>query len=142
MQDVLLWLSENWHWLAVLCTTMVEISPVKFNPLSSLFGWIGRIMMREVVAKLEAVEKKQGEMEEAIDANERDRIRWEVLDFANSCRNGRKHSQNEFLHIFTLVGKYETMLEKAGDKNGVFEADYHWICKIYEDCQKNNSFLP
>ena len=49
---------------------------------------------------------------------------------------------NEFLHIFTLVGKYETMLEKAGDKNGVFEADYHWICKIYEDCQKNNSFLP
>ena len=71
------------------------------------------------------------EVSDRNDENEKDRIRWEILDFANSCRNGRKHSKEEFNHIIELRVKYEKLLEKTGDENGVFEEDYKYIQSLY-----------
>jgi len=62
-----------------------------------------------------------------VDANEKDRIRWEILDFANSCRHGDKHSQDEFRHISDLHDKYKALLKKTDDQNGVFDTEYEWI---------------
>ena len=76
-----------------------------------------------------------------MDANEKDRIRWEILDFANSCRNGRKHSHDEFRHIVELHDKYKLLLEKTGDKNGVFDTEYEWISTLYKERLENNDFL-
>ena len=45
--------------------------------------------------------------------DEKDRIRYEVLDFANSCRNGRRHTKDEFQHIIDLNDKYEVLLDKT-----------------------------
>lgn len=38
--------------------------------------------------------------EKEADENEMDRIRSEVLDFANSCRQKRRHTKEEYDHIF------------------------------------------
>jgi len=76
-----------------------------------------------------------------IDENEKDRIRWEVLAFANSCRNNVKHSRDEFQHIITLNDKYRELLKKTDDKNGVFTTEYEWIHQIYEERLKKNDFL-
>ena len=76
-----------------------------------------------------------------VDENEKDRIRWEVLDFANSCRNGRRHTKDEFQHIITLDGKYKALLKKTGDTNGVFDAEYQFIRELYAERQRKNDFL-
>ena len=81
------------------------------------------------------------EMREDLDENEKDRIRWEVLDFANSCRNGRSHSRDEFQHIITLNDKYKALLARTNDKNGVFNSEYKYIDKIYQEKCKTNDFL-
>lgn len=75
------------------------------------------------------------------DENEKDRIRWEILDFANSCRNGRRHSKEEFVHVIELKEKYERLLEKSGDSNGVFEEDFKYIEKLYAERLEKNDFL-
>ena len=75
--------------------------------------------------------KKIQDVSDRNDENEKDRIRWEILDFANSCRNGRKHSKEEFNHVIELKVKYEKLLEKTGDENGVFEEDYRYIQSLY-----------
>jgi len=67
------------------------------------------------------MEKKITTLQTNMNENEKDRIRWEILDFANSCRNGRKHTKDEFQHIITLNDKYKNLLALTGDKNGVFE---------------------
>ena len=77
----------------------------------------------------------------AVDENEKDRIRWEVLEFANSCRNGRKHTKDEFQHIITLNDKYKSLLAKTNDKNGVFDSEYEYIDKLYKERQEKNDFL-
>ena len=73
--------------------------------------------------------------------DEKDRIRYEVLDFANSCRNGRRHTKDEFQHIIDLNDKYEVLLGKTQDSNGVFAEEYHYILGLYHRCQAENDFL-
>ena len=134
MQKFITWLGDYWLVAAILGAGLVEITPIKVNPLSWLLKWIGSKVNGEMIKRIDKLEAN-------VDTNEMDRIRWEVLDFANSCRNGRRHTQDEFEHIVTLVKKYEGLLEKLGKENGVFEMEYKYIVKLYEKCQQENDFI-
>lgn len=134
MQNFITWLGNYWLVAAILGAGLVEITPIKINPLSWLLKWVGSKVNGEMIKRIEKLETN-------VDTNEMDRIRWEVLDFANSCRNGRRHTQDEFEHIITLVKKYEGLLEKCGKENGVFEMEYKYIVKLYEKCQQTNDFI-
>ena len=109
----------------------VQITPaIKFNPLTAL----GNLFLGSVRKDIRGIQTQ-------VDENEKDRIRWEVLDFANSCRNGRRHTKDEFQHIITLNTKYKKLLEKTGDQNGVFDAEYEYIRDLYRERQEKNDFL-
>lgn len=134
MQSFIKWIGDYWLVAAILGAGLVEVTPIKINPLSWLLKWIGSKVNGEMLKRIDKLEAN-------VDTNEMDRIRWEVLDFANSCRNGRRHTQDEFEHIITLVKKYEGLLEKCGRENGVFEMEYKYIVKLYEKCQQENDFI-
>ena len=134
MQNFLTWLGNYWLVAALLGAGLVEVTPIKVNPLSWLLKWVGSRVNGEMLKRIDKLEAN-------VDTNEMDRIRWEVLDFANSCRNGRRHTQDEFEHIITLVKKYEGLLKKCGKENGVFEMEYKYIVKLYEKCQQTNDFI-
>ena len=109
----------------------VQITPaIKWNPLQ----WLGGLFVGGLRNDISAVQI-------AIDENEKDRIRWEVLDFANSCRNGQKHTRDQFQHIITLNDKYRALLAKSDDTNGVFDEDYAYIVKLYRERLEKNDFL-
>ena len=134
MQHLLEWLASNWGIAAIVSLGLVEVTPIKINPLSRFLKWVGDKINGEMLKRIDRLEQD-------VNTNEMDRIRWEVLDFANSCRNGRKHTQDEFEHIITLVKKYEGLLKKCGRENGVFEFEYHYIKELYERCLKTNDFI-
>lgn len=142
------WLVHNIIQIALLISVFIQITPIKINPWSKLFKWIGGLITAESDKKINALIKTTGEMEKKItnlqtnmNENEKDRIRWEILDFANSCRNGRRHTKDEFQHIITLNDKYKNLLAITGDKNGVFEMEYEYIKKLYAERQEKNDFL-
>lgn len=97
--------------------------------------------MAETTEELKQIKDDLKEQRGMIDDNEKDRIRWEILAFANSCRNNQKHTKDEFQHIIDLNDKYKVLLERTQDKNGVFEAEYDYIKKLYADRQIKNDFL-
>ena len=134
MQKFITWLGDYWLVAALLGAGLIEVTPIKVNPLSLLLKWVGSRVNGEMLKRIDKLEAN-------VDTNEMDRIRWEVLDFANSCRNGRRHTQDEFEHIVTLVKKYEGLLEKLGKENGVFEMEYKYIVRLYEKCQQDNDFI-
>lgn len=147
-QKVVDWLVHNIIQIALLISVFIQITPIKINPWSKLFKWIGGLITAESDKKINALIKTTGEMEKKItnlqtnmNENEKDRIRWEILDFANSCRNGRRHTKDEFQHIITLNDKYKNLLAITGDKNGVFEMEYEYIKKLYAERQEKNDFL-
>ena len=97
----------------MVLSVFIQIAPIKINPWSHLFKWIGKLInsesdkkIDEVIKKVDLLKQELTEAQKSIDENEKDRIRWEILDFATSCRNGQQHTQDEFLHIITLNDKY------------------------------------
>ena len=120
--------------IAAVLSALIEITPIKVNPISNALEWFGRKINGPLIRKVD-------ELSEQVDKNEIDRIRWEILDFANSCRNGRHHTKDEFTHIIDLNTKYHTILEKRKMTNGQIDLEYEYIVQIYKHCMEENNFL-
>lgn len=141
LQEILKWAGHNVWGIILALSVFIQITPIKINPWSALFKWIGGLINADTRKDIKEVKEIVTEQQETIDENEKDRIRWEVLDFANSCRNGRRHTKDEYQHIITLRDKYVNLINKTGDTNGVFDAEYQYILKLYAERQENNDFL-
>ena len=118
-----------------------EISPIKVNPISSFLKWLGGKLNGELQGKLDCLEEKFDKFTEESDSNRVEQIRWEILDFANSCRHKRKHTKDEFTHILQQHTKYEELIKKRNMENGVIDEEYKYIVELYNRCCHENSFL-
>ena len=81
------------------------------------------------------------DVSERIDKIEIDNTRSTILDFANSCMNERKHTKEEFEHMFDLHDQYMKTIEERGIKNGRMDMAYKYISDLYLQCVNENSFL-
>lgn len=79
----------------------IEISPIKFNPFSLLGKICGKLL------GINALETKIDNIQKEVDINERDRIRYEILQFSGSLRNGLERTQNDYDHIEEIYEKYQ-----------------------------------
>lgn len=131
MSVVFKWMLSNWAFCLFVLGIFVQITPViKWNPIT----WVGNLLLGSIREDIHAIRDQ-------VDNNEKDRIRWEVLDFSNSCRNGIRHTKDEFQHIIDLHDKYVKLLEKTHDTNGVFTAEYEYVLRLYHERQEKNDFL-
>lgn len=140
-------LGRGFVWL-VLLSMFVEITPVKLNPVTMFVNWlkkltraIGNTLNGPVLDELAKQKKTMSDIRDTVDDNEIDRIRWEILDFANSCRQGKKHTHDEFIHIIELNAKYHKILDRRELKNGIIDLEYGFITKIYARCEEEDDFL-
>ena len=124
-----------------IVSVFFEISKIKISPITSLLGWVGQRMNSHLISAMEEQGARIKAMEEKIDKNEIDRIRWEILDFASSCRNGRRHTKDQFEHIINQNQKYHEILDEHGLENGLIDLEYGYIETLYKRCQEQNDFL-
>ena len=141
MQQFINWIGAHLWTVIIAIPTIIQITPIKINPWSSLFQWIGKMVTNNACSKIDGLITKIDSLEADVANNEKDRIRWEILNFANSCRNGRKHSRDEFQHIVDLNDKYKKLLRRTNDSNGVFDIEYRYIQDLYAERLEKNDFL-
>ena len=141
MQQVVEWIGKNLWTIIIVVSVFIQITPIKVNPWSALFKWIGKTITGNACSKIDGLMEKVEKIEKDVKTNEKDRIRWEILDFANSCRNDRKHTRDEFQHIVALNDKYKRLLSETNDTNGVFEVEYNYIQDLYAERLEKNDFL-
>ena len=134
LPKIINWASHNIWILIIGALSLIEITPIKINPWNAIFRWIGDKLLGDTKKTVENLSKE-------LKNNEKDRIRWEILDFANSCRNGRKHTKDEYVHILELDKKYRKLLVETKDENGVFDLEIKYIKKLYEERLEKNDFL-
>lgn len=131
MQQFVDWVLAHWSFCAFVLAIFVQITPaIKWNPIT----WLGNLL-------LGSIKKELSEIRSQMDEDKKDTIRWEILNFATSCRNGIRHTKDDFEHVITQNDKYHRLLEKTGDTNGVFEEEYEYIRRIYHERQEKNDFL-
>lgn len=140
-QQIWEWIGKNLWAIVVFGSLFIQISPIKINPWSAIIKWVGKLIMNEACGKMDDLIQAVNNIDKEVKENEKDRIRWEILDFANSCHNHRKHTRDEFKHIIELNDKYNELLEKTQDRNGVFKAEYEYIQRLYNKLNEKDAFL-
>ena len=95
---------------------------------------------REVLERLDSIQKQLKQLEAEMSRNEVKRIRWENLDFYRSCQSGIRHTQEEFDHIVEIHGEYDELLKSLGETNGKIDLAYQYIMTVYKKCQMERDF--
>lgn len=105
--------------LGILALIGIEISPIKARPikfLGNILGsWLG----------IKDIDKKVNNLKEEVDANELDRIKYEILQFSGSLRNGLKRTEVDYRHIEAIFTKYKN---KGGNSYILHEMEYIRDC--------------
>ena len=160
-----------WGILLFLMSVGIEVIPkFKFSPWSALFGWLGSKLNSKLDHKIstqvgnlaERMDKRDDEIHDKIDmidrkvdilsANFNDHVaeyelkslqdtRRDILDFCNSCMNGRLHTREEFDFVIAECDTYERYISEKKVKNGVIEAAIKEIKRLYDKCIQEHSFL-
>lgn len=132
----------------IFLSVFIEIVPIKVNPVSAVFKWIGKVSNKDIEkkivgisTKLENVSERIDKIENRIDMIEINNMRTQILNFANSCMNGRKHTKEEFEHVIDLKNNYDLIINKRGFKNGRVDLAFKYMSDLYVKCLNENSFL-
>lgn len=112
--------------------TIIQIAPIKINPWSWLFAWIGEAMLGDFKKEMRSFKADQ----ENKNAND---MRWAIINFANSCRRGEAHSKDAWRHIINQISEYNKYTEEHGIINGVIDAESEYLHQLYKErCVKND----
>lgn len=131
-------------WIPIIISgiaTLVQVSPIKINPWSALLKWVGNQINGELHKELSDIKEDVETLKREADEKEARRLRADIFDFANSCRNNRKHTKDEFENIFRDYDDYMKIIHSREIKNGFLEAECEYIRSIFRECQQKNSFL-
>ena len=101
----------------VIIASLLQISKININPWDAILSWVG-----------DRINKIQD-------------TRRDILDFANACMNGRKHTKEQFDFVLKECDDYETYTERKDIKNGVVTSAIKEIRRLYDKCIQSNSFL-
>lgn len=117
--------------------TKIETS---FNAINTHLNNVDKQLANVMLINAEQT-KTIEHMDEKIDTNEIDRLRWEIISFANSLRydDGQSATLEGYNHVFDAYGKYEKLLESLGRKNGKIDNEYAYIKIMYNEFSKNYS---
>lgn len=148
--------STFWGVLIFLMSIGIEIVPkIKWNPWSSLIKWIGSKFNDKIDKKMDTVRGEIKELDKKIDAVQTqlsehiaeseikslEDTRRDILEFANACMNGRKHTKEQFDFMIKKCDTYELYIKNNEIKNGVIEAAIKEIRRLYDKCIQEHSFL-
>lgn len=128
-------------WLTLL-SIVIEVAPIKINPWTKLLKGIGNRMNADILKRLDEVETQLKKQDDKIDNNEKDRIRYEILDFARACRKHEQHTKEEFDHIFEQYDKYEVILAKLEQPNGKVTQAMRFLSSVYQEILETDGFVP
>jgi hypothetical protein len=105
--------------LGALALVGIELSPIKMNPIryvgKLLSSWLG---IKEIKEDMDHLKKE-------VDSNELDRIKYEILQFSGSLRNGLKRTEVDYQHIEAMFTKYKG---KGGNTYIMHEMEYIREC--------------
>ena len=121
--------------------TLIEIAPIKINPWAALFNWIGNIINGDIRKQIIEMRSEVTELKKDFESKKAEDMRWDILNFANSCRRGVEHGKDSWRHAMSQLAEYEDYTEKKGITNGVIEEDAHYLRELYQERNRKNDFL-
>lgn len=132
----------------VLLSTFVEFTPIKINPLTAVFKWLGHAMNADVLKELSDVKKEQQETRKNLDnhirlADERraDDHRARILRFNNGLIRSLPHTHEDYINILADIDYYEDYCRTHKDyENGRAVHAIANINRLYSEHLRKGDF--
>lgn len=135
--------------IIVCFATIIQKISKSCKPWSWLAEQFGKAVNKEMLDKLDKLEKKVDELEKIDRQQDEDRAkdnalesRRRILRFADECRRHEKHSEEYFNNILEDVSTYKDYCQQ----HPLFENEKAIIAisiveKVYKHCYENDDFL-
>lgn len=121
--------------------TLIEISPIKFNPITMILKWMGDKMNSGIKAELDTVKKAQEEQRKDFQDFKVSQYRYEIFQFENEIRdNNDHHTEEQYNHILEQCKKYEAYCQDNNIPNGKAEMAIKHIRDVCYEHLKDDSF--
>lgn len=130
-------------------SAVVEVVPIKINPLSDLLKLVGKKLNANVTEKVEEQTKTVEELKDKLNALEGrleqkdvEDARNHILRFGDEIKNHARHSEEYFDQILADITKYEHYCQAHPEfKNEKTRVTEKIILEVYEKCYKEKDFL-
>lgn len=121
--------------------TIIEISPIKFNPITMILKWMGDKMNSGLKTELDALKKAQEEQKKDFQDFKVAQYRYEIFQFESEIRdNNDRHTEEQYNHILEQCKKYEAYCVDNDIPNGKAEIAIKHIRDVCYDHLKHDSF--
>jgi len=132
----------------VVLLTLIQISPIKFDPWTAIASAIGRALNKDVLDQLKTLEAEQKKIKAEVssqkdlsDKREADGWRADILRFNMELVKHTKHTREDYIEILDIIDKYEKYCDahKDYENNRAVHAVAN-IERCYDDRLKNDDF--
>lgn len=131
-----------WAVVIVALLTLVEITPIKINPLSWIAKCVGRAINKELFDKVDSMDKKIINLEEKADERDATLCRTRFLRFGDEIMHGVPHSKEHYDQTLADIDTYETFCKNHPNYlNNVAKVTIRHIKNKYEEHLQDDSFL-
>ena len=128
--------------IAVVVLALIEISPIKINPLGAIAKALGRAINQDLMVKVSALEDKVDNLKHETEEERAVSCRARILRFGDEVLHGQLHTKDHFGQILLDIKKYEDYCRRHPEfKNGVTEPTSERIKAVYLHRLEQNDFL-
>lgn len=120
---------------------VIEIMPIKINPVSWFLAWIGDRINDKLNKKIDDIDKKLDDHIQVYTGRWVQELRGEILIFANECTRGINHSREQFEFVLKECDLYREHISKTHQSNGVMVEAMSLIRQQYANKLSTNGFI-
>ena len=133
----------------VVLLTLIQITPIKLNPLSYIARKLGDALnasqsekLESFKKQLEALDKKVEDLKNHVDESEIKTTRIKILRFADEIFMGKIHSYDAYKEVLHAINEYQLYCNEHPDfVNNMAECSIAEIKKAYEIHRTKHNFL-
>lgn len=144
VKDVITWII---YAFIGLCLFLQNIKNSPYHPFTIFFKWIGNLMNEPLQKKLDEVAEnaKQNnedikKLDEKVDKREINRLRSDMICFADSCSNGISYSKEHYENILNEYTEYLSLCDTHSVPNHVLTSKMEFVQNQYKEKLFKNSF--
>jgi regulator of replication initiation timing len=173
LQEIIcIFTGNSGFWVAAVFVglTLIEITPIKFNPWSWFASIIGKAFTGEVMKEIgglkkdigglkqefgglktevgglkqevQEIKKDVGDIREEAKEREATNRRTRILEFGDEILHGVDYSKEHFDQILLDITAYENYCDEHRHyMNSIAEATIKHIKHVYQECLENGGFL-
>lgn len=135
--------------LIAALSLFIEITPIKWNPVSSILNWIGERTnkginddMKEMKDDMENMRREIANIREKESERDAETRRVRILEFGDEVTRGERHSKERFDQILHDTDVYDRYCREHPDFiNNKTIGARNRILAVYDKCCEENDFI-